>query len=89
MSLREPAMRFELSPAAVGHSVERGEDIARENGYRLIEYFVTFLSACPFHRRKPIGDEVCFIITLAADEDLLIEEKGFEQIYSSFRYVTS
>jgi hypothetical protein len=36
-SLRELARRLELSPPAVGYSVERGEAIARENGYRLTE----------------------------------------------------
>jgi len=37
MSLRELSRRLEISPPAVGYSVERGEAIARENGYRLIE----------------------------------------------------
>lgn len=37
MSLRELARRLEMSPPAVGFSVERGEGIARENGYRLID----------------------------------------------------
>ncbi|MBW1743624.1 MAG: transposase, partial [Deltaproteobacteria bacterium] len=36
MSLRELARRLEMSPPAVGFSVERGEAIAHENGYRLI-----------------------------------------------------
>lgn len=36
MSLRELAKQLELSPPAVGYSVERGEVIARENGYRLV-----------------------------------------------------
>jgi REP element-mobilizing transposase RayT len=36
MSLRELAKRFGLSPPAVGYSVERGEAIAREEGYGLI-----------------------------------------------------
>ena len=35
LSLRELARRLELGPPAVGYSVERGETIARENGYRL------------------------------------------------------
>ena len=35
VSLRELASRLELSPPAVGYSVERGEAIARQNGYRL------------------------------------------------------
>ena len=48
VSLRELARRLEISPPAVGYSVERGEAIARENGYRLIEWFFTFLSASPF-----------------------------------------
>lgn len=34
MSLRELARRLEISPSAVGYSVERGEAIAREKGYR-------------------------------------------------------
>ncbi|MBW1790034.1 MAG: transposase [Deltaproteobacteria bacterium] len=37
LSLRELARRLELSPPAVGYSVERGEALARENGYRLIK----------------------------------------------------
>ncbi|MCD6297558.1 MAG: hypothetical protein J7M30_10430 [Deltaproteobacteria bacterium] len=37
MSLREPAMRLEIGPPAVGYSVERGEAIACENGYNLID----------------------------------------------------
>lgn len=37
MSLRDLARQLEMSPPAVGYSVERGEAIARENGYRLIE----------------------------------------------------
>jgi hypothetical protein len=37
MSLRELARRLEMSPPAVGYSVERGEAIAREKGIQLIE----------------------------------------------------
>ena len=37
MSLRELAKRLEMSPPAVGFSVERGEAIAHENGYCLID----------------------------------------------------
>jgi len=37
ISLRELASRLQLSPPAVGYSVERGEALARQNGYRLIE----------------------------------------------------
>jgi len=37
MSLRELAGRLALSSPAVGYSVERGEAIARQNGYKLIE----------------------------------------------------
>ena len=37
ISLRELAKRLELSPPAVGYSVERGEAIAHQNGYRLLE----------------------------------------------------
>ncbi len=37
MSLREPAGRLEMSSPAVGFSVERGERIAQEGGYRLID----------------------------------------------------
>ena len=36
LSLRELARRLELSAPAVSYSVERGESIARENGYRLM-----------------------------------------------------
>jgi len=35
ISLRELARRLEISPPGVGYSVERGENIARKNGYRL------------------------------------------------------
>ena len=37
ISLRALARQLEISPPAVGYCVERGEAIARENGYRLIE----------------------------------------------------
>jgi len=37
MSLRELSRKLEMSPPAVGYSVERGEAIAREKGYLLIE----------------------------------------------------
>ncbi len=37
ISLRELASQLKLSSPAVGYSVERGEVIARQNGYRLIE----------------------------------------------------
>ena len=49
MSLRELALQLEVSSPAFGYSVERGENIARENGYRLIEYCFTFLPASPVH----------------------------------------
>ena len=48
MSLGDLAMRLKASPPAVGYSIERGENIARENVYRLIEYFFTFLPAPRF-----------------------------------------
>ena len=37
LSLRELARRLELSAPAVGYSVERGEFIARDNGYHLMD----------------------------------------------------
>ena len=37
ISLRELAKRLELSSPGVGYSVERGETIARENRYRLLD----------------------------------------------------
>ena len=37
MLLRELAKRLEMSPPAIGFSVERGEAVARENGYHLID----------------------------------------------------
>ncbi|MCK4487789.1 MAG: hypothetical protein KAU38_13655 [Desulfobacterales bacterium] len=37
MPLRELAVRFEMSPPGVEFGVERGETIAHENGYELIE----------------------------------------------------
>jgi putative transposase len=36
-SLRELSMKLEMSSPGVGYSVERGEAIARENGYRLVD----------------------------------------------------
>jgi len=41
MSLKDPARRLELRAPAIGFSVERGETIARENKYHLIDYFFT------------------------------------------------
>jgi putative transposase len=35
-SLASLAMRLEMSPAGVGYAVQRGENIAQENGYKLI-----------------------------------------------------
>jgi len=37
ISLRDLARQLEISPPAVGYCVERGEVIAREKGYRLID----------------------------------------------------
>jgi len=37
ISLRELARRLEISPPGVGYSVERGEAIAHEKGYKLID----------------------------------------------------
>jgi len=42
MSLEDLAMLLEISPPSVRTYLERGEGIARGNGYRLIEYFFTF-----------------------------------------------
>ena len=50
MSFLELAMLLEISPPSVWTYLERGEGIARGNGYRLIEYFFTFLSS--FHMSK-------------------------------------
>ena len=36
-AVQELAGRLELSPPAIGYSVESGETIARQNGYKLIE----------------------------------------------------
>jgi hypothetical protein len=36
-SLRELVRQIEITPPAVGYCVERGEVIARKNGYWLIE----------------------------------------------------
>ncbi len=44
MLLLELAMPLEISLPSVRTYLERGEGIARGNGYRLIEYFFTFLS---------------------------------------------
>ena len=40
-------IKLEMSSPGVGYSVERGETIARENRYRLLDFF-TFLPASPF-----------------------------------------
>ena len=37
VSLRDLARKLEMSPPAIGYSVERGKAIARENGYLLID----------------------------------------------------
>ena len=37
MSLRDLARKFEMSAAGIGYAVERGESIARENQYQLID----------------------------------------------------
>jgi len=37
MSIRQVARRLEMSPPGVGFSVERGEAIAHENEYHLID----------------------------------------------------
>ena len=37
MSIRELARQLEMSPPAVGYSVKRGEEIARDCGHRLID----------------------------------------------------
>jgi len=37
MSIRQVAKRLEMSPPGVGFSVERGEAIAHENAYHLID----------------------------------------------------
>ena len=57
MSLLELAMLLEISSPSVRTYLERGEGIGRGNGYRLIEYFFTFLSSSPFHMSKI---EICF-----------------------------
>lgn len=36
-TLRDLARQLDMSPSAIGHSVEKGEVIARQNGYRLID----------------------------------------------------
>jgi len=46
---------LELSSPVVGLSVERGEAIARENRYHLINYVFTFLPASPFITNKHIS----------------------------------
>ena len=51
MSLRELARQLEMSSPAVGYPVEMREIIARENGYRLTEKFLTFFTASG----SPIG----------------------------------
>ena len=37
MSIRQVAKRLEMSPPGMGFSVERGQAIAHENGYHLID----------------------------------------------------
>jgi len=43
MSLRALSRQLEMIPLAVAYCIGRGEAIARENGYRLIGKFFTFL----------------------------------------------
>jgi hypothetical protein len=57
MSLRELARQLEISPPAAGYCVERGEAIAREKGYRRVDfYFFTsvplFTAPQPTARRR-------------------------------------
>jgi len=54
--------RLEISPPAVRYSVERGQAIARENGYYPIEQFLTFLPASPNRHtlRLDQSSENCF-----------------------------
>ena len=42
MSLTDLAREFEMSAEGIGYAVERGQGIARENQYRLINYNLIF-----------------------------------------------
>jgi len=55
MSLRALSRQLEMIPLAVAYCIGRGEAIARENGYRLIGKFFTFLVAVgmPVTRHPP------------------------------------
>ena len=52
ISLRALARQLEIRSPAIGYCVERGEAIAHENGYRLIEQFFTFLSPSILQEHK-------------------------------------
>ena len=56
MSLGDLAMLLKISPHAVRTYLERGEGIARGNGYRLIEYFLLFYHRPPFICQKLRSD---------------------------------
>ena len=68
--------------------------VNKSDGYEILteQFSITLLGETVTHtrtyRRKPIGSKVCFIIAQVANEDFSKVTKGFEQIFSSFRYET-
>jgi hypothetical protein len=52
MSLGDLATLLKIISPSVGYSIERGEGIARGNGYGLIEYFLLFYHGPPFICQK-------------------------------------
>jgi len=46
-SLAALANRLGISPAGVGYAVQRGEAIAHENGYQLIQCYIDFFKGVP------------------------------------------
>jgi hypothetical protein len=68
--------------------------VSKSGGYEILteQFSMTFLRQKIPHtrtyRRKPVANRVCFIIAQVADEDRLKVTKGFELIFSSFKYST-
>ena len=68
--------------------------VSKSGGYEILteQFSMTLLRQKIPHtrtyRRKPVANRVCFIIAQVADEDRLKVTKGFELIFSSFKYST-
>ena len=68
--------------------------VSKSGGYEILteQFSMTLLRQKIPHTRtyrlKPVANRVCFIIAQVADEDRLKVTKGFELIFSSFKYST-